>query len=86
MNDEKERYLDEIIKIKSEQGESMNNMNEMQKEVALARETISAEKKRLEEAKLEFERMKEEGEVFGLPPGSEDGDDMELRNPRTQSL
>ena len=87
VNDEKERYLDEIIKIKSEQGESMNNMNEMQKEVQLARETISAEKKRLEEAKLEFERMKEENALSFTPKsGSEEGDEMELRNTRPQSL
>ena len=49
-NDEKERYLEEIMRIKTQHGESLNQVNEMQRELNLQKESLSSEKKRFMEA------------------------------------
>ena len=59
-NDEKERFLDELIKLKSEQGEGLNQMNQLQKEVSDGKLKIEAQRKMLEEERLAFEKMKSE--------------------------
>ena len=80
-NDEKERYLEEIMKMKTQQGEKLNQINEMQRELNLQKESLSSEKKKLMESQLLFEQsMKAKSQKRSL---SQEGSDF---GPRGEKL